>query len=62
MTALSVLVLSALLSTEEKGLGSLQLYFLKKKQVLKCLDWDEYREKAAPCAAWAVVQTQFTFS
>lgn len=62
VTALCVLVLSALLSTEEKGLSSLQLYFLKQEQVFKCLDRDEYREKAAPCAAWTAVQMQFTFS
>lgn len=62
VTALCVLVLSALLSIEEKGPGSLQLYFLKKKQILEYLDRDEYGEKAAPCAVWTVVQMQFTFS
>lgn len=60
--ALCVLVLSALLSIEEKGSGSLQLYFLKKKQILEYLDRDEYREKAAQYPVWTVVQMQFTFS
>lgn len=59
--ALCVLVLSALLSIKEEGHGSLQLYFLKK-QILEYLNWDEYREKAAQCAVWTVVQMQFMFS
>lgn len=62
VTALCVLVLSALLSIEEKGLGSLQLCFRKKKQIWEYLDRDEYRGKAAQCAVWTVVQVQFTFS
>lgn len=61
VTALCVLVLSALSSVGEKGPGSLQLYFLKKKRILEYLDQDEYRGKAAQRAVWTAVQMQFTF-
>lgn len=40
--ALCVLVLSA--SRIVKGPSNLQLYFLKKKQILECLDRDEHGE------------------
>lgn len=60
--ALRVSVPSALLSVKEGGPSRLQLYLLKKKRILECLDPNEHRGKAAQCSVRTVVQMQFTFS
>lgn len=62
VTALCVLVQSALLDMKGGGPGGLQLCFLKKKQIVECLDPKEHRGKAAQYSVWTVVQMQFTCS